>query len=184
MAQFIQQVFSTRAEKRHWLEKSKLDVIEHLCQGNPLLVPYDADSNYEPCLKEGKRAHWATICGFCIVPNSENYSIQISHSDLCKEIPFTDNQSLFHLDVKSENAKTVFSLVKGILSKGKLFVYARQGKSRRIQIWNFDQLCRSNRNLSKVSSKILNDPERVQMVYPQNGDLSKSLANQFILIYK
>ena len=208
MSNFLKQVFSVKVDTRLYLERSKLDVIEHLCHGNCVLVPYDAGPNYEviksftalcanglfqdlliifsskqPCLKEGKRAHWATICGFCVVTDKDPTCIPIDQVN-CKVVEFADNRSVIHVEPQSENAKNIFHFVKGLLAKASLFVYARQGKSRRIQIWSFEQLCKSNRNISKVSSKIIDDPARVQMVYPENGDLTKSLANQFIMIYK
>lgn len=44
------------------LEKYK-SLIEHLYQGYPVLVPYDADRNHTPCLKQGHKAHWAVLTG-------------------------------------------------------------------------------------------------------------------------
>ena len=38
-------------------------LVEHLCQGYPVLAPYDEDRNHEPCLKRGHKAHWAIITG-------------------------------------------------------------------------------------------------------------------------
>ena len=40
-----------------------VQLIKHLCKGYPILVPYDADRNHEPCLKRGQKAHWAVITG-------------------------------------------------------------------------------------------------------------------------
>lgn len=185
MTKFLAQEFSVKAETRQWLEKSRLDVMEHLCTlGNLILVPYDADSNYEPCLKEGKRAHWATLCGFCLVVHHEGASPIPTDQVDCKVANMASNRSLVHIEPKPADSKRIFHFARSYLSRGNLFVYARQGKSKRIQIWNYDQLCKSNRNLCKVSGKILSDPERAQMVYPDNGLLDKSLANQFVMIYK
>ncbi|KAI2806226.1 hypothetical protein BLOT_005237 [Blomia tropicalis] len=183
MAKFIEQEFSVRVQTRQWLEKSKLNVVEHLCLGMPLLVPYDADANYEPCMKEGKRAHWATICGFCLVIPTG----LLSKNDQWRHIPLSNpNHSIIHLEttIGTDLSRDQFKLMKAVLPKSKLYIYARQGKSRRIQIWNYEQLCKSNRNLYRVSNKILNDPERMEMIFPENGDLTQSLANQFIMVYK
>ena len=38
-------------------------LIHHILQGYPVLVPYDADRNNEPCLKNGHKAHWAVVTG-------------------------------------------------------------------------------------------------------------------------
>ena len=40
-----------------------VQILNHLCKGYPVLVPYDADRNHEPCLKKGNKAHWAVITG-------------------------------------------------------------------------------------------------------------------------
>ena len=40
-----------------------LGLLHHLYQGYPVLVPYDADRNHEPCLKKGHKAHWAVVTG-------------------------------------------------------------------------------------------------------------------------
>ena len=40
-----------------------VQLIKHLYRGYPVLVPYDADRNHEPCLKRGHKAHWAVVTG-------------------------------------------------------------------------------------------------------------------------
>lgn len=40
-----------------------VQILDHLCRGYPVLIPYDADRNHEPCLKKGNKAHWAVITG-------------------------------------------------------------------------------------------------------------------------
>lgn len=190
MCKFISDAFSVRAECRQWLECSQLQIIEHLCQGQPLLLPYDADANYEPCLKGGKRAHWAAVTGFVLTlkRDAAKECFDCMDSTCCTVVPLADNlHSLIQIDpekIATGNTGATAQLCQSLLSKSQLYVYARQGKSKRIQIWDFTGLCSSNRNLSQVSDKILDDPERVRMVYPDKGDLTMSLANQFILVYK
>ena len=38
-------------------------VLSNLSEGNPVLVPYDAAKNHEPCVAQGHRAHWAVLTG-------------------------------------------------------------------------------------------------------------------------
>ncbi|CAE1258186.1 unnamed protein product [Acanthosepion pharaonis] len=40
---------------------------ECLLQGYLLLVPYDSDKNYHPCLQNGHKAHWALLTGCFLV---------------------------------------------------------------------------------------------------------------------
>ncbi|KAI6057491.1 UPF0692 protein C19orf54-like protein [Aix galericulata] len=65
MAALAQEVFPCRAELlRGGLGgRNRERVLRHLASGNPLLVPYDEDSNHEPCERRGHRAHWAV--GWC-----------------------------------------------------------------------------------------------------------------------
>ena len=40
-----------------------VQILNHLCRGYPVLIPYDEDRNHEPCLKKGNQSHWAVITG-------------------------------------------------------------------------------------------------------------------------
>lgn len=39
------------------------NVLNHLVKGLPILVPYDADKNHQPCQARGHSAHWAVVTG-------------------------------------------------------------------------------------------------------------------------
>lgn len=39
-------------------------VLSHLAKRSPVLVPYDAAKNHEPCMAQGHRAHWAVLTGW------------------------------------------------------------------------------------------------------------------------
>nr|XP_021194925.2 LOW QUALITY PROTEIN: UPF0692 protein CG33108 [Helicoverpa armigera] len=43
------------------------ETIERLINGAVLLVPYDADCNHSPCLRNGHTAHWALVCGVIVI---------------------------------------------------------------------------------------------------------------------
>ncbi|CAI9735919.1 Hypothetical predicted protein [Octopus vulgaris] len=101
-----------------------LNVIwECLLQGYLILVPYDSDKNYQPCLKRGHKAHWSLLTGCFIV---------LKHS--CK--PFLQNcfeqdldePSLFHTDIDEDHIDPEVrkNLVNNI---EEIFVYTMQGKS-------------------------------------------------------
>ncbi|KOB65690.1 UPF0692 protein [Operophtera brumata] len=47
------------------------ETVESLLEGAVLLVPYDADVNHTPSLKNGHTAHWALICGVILVKKPE-----------------------------------------------------------------------------------------------------------------
>ncbi|KAH9493397.1 hypothetical protein DERF_014148 [Dermatophagoides farinae] len=176
MAKFIREEFSLNAEHRYDLERSMYDVIEHLCNGQPILVPYDSDFNHEPGLRQGNRAHWALLCGFCLVDSSSE-TVNILTKYVEKTVNLETDVLLCPLKSKK------FDNIKHLLSMDRLFVYARQGKSKHLHIWNYRKLCESNQNLRRIKSKILNNNRHKQMIYPLDGRLDQSLCNQFIFIY-
>ncbi|UXI17442.1 SERTA domain-containing protein 2 [Sarcoptes scabiei] len=186
MSNFINKEFLLRSELKSDTERSMLTIVKHLCQGLPILIPYDADANYEPCMKEGSRAHWAILNGFCILSEVEKDVLERNQPpSLIKQTDLDNELQLFEiLDEDHHQWRKIYHYIKRFLTLDKLFVYARQGRSRHLQIWSFKKLMQSNQNLKKVSSKILNDPERSEMIYPQDGRIDKTLANNFILIFR
>ncbi|XP_023231413.1 UPF0692 protein C19orf54 homolog [Centruroides sculpturatus] len=134
-------------------------------KGEMFSESYDADSNHEPCCKKGHTAHWAVITGFCIIIDEnqcESLKLCSKDTDPSHIIHWKNNSFPFNVD---ENTP--------------VFVFARQGKSSRVQIWNFDQLCKSNKNLSEFSVKhIASD-----FILPKNG-IQNELSNHAILLNK
>ncbi|KMZ05432.1 UPF0692 protein CG33108 [Drosophila simulans] len=53
-------------------------VKELLKAGGCLLVPYDADVNHAPCVKNGHRAHWALIVGY-LVDTQDRFYVLARH---------------------------------------------------------------------------------------------------------
>lgn len=45
------------------LVQDRCDLLAALLRGNPVLVPYDADKNHQPCQKRGHKAHWTVLTG-------------------------------------------------------------------------------------------------------------------------
>lgn len=64
MARLASDIYQCKAEvlKGNLFENRHI-LLSHLLQGHPVLVPYDNDKNFEPCLQNGHRAHWAVITG-------------------------------------------------------------------------------------------------------------------------
>ncbi|XP_069631559.1 actin maturation protease [Haliaeetus albicilla] len=76
MAALAQELFPCRAKLLlGGLEGSNRPRIScHLLGGLPLLVPYDEDSNHEPCCHRGHKAHWAVLMGVLLGIRSEALS--------------------------------------------------------------------------------------------------------------
>ncbi|CAN8000468.1 unnamed protein product [Ixodes hexagonus] len=147
-------------------------LIEHLLRGKPILVPYDSDGNFEPCLKGGHTAHWAVIHGFCLVLPAEvvNNAADCSHW----ENDFELGKRLRHIAAGS-TAQTVTTLVE---CSNSIFVYASQGKSRQVGLWDLECLLRSNANLAEATRK---HDDVSEFVLPSGG-LMEGLAGKLLLL--
>ena len=45
-------------------EEQKLELFDSIISNKLVLIAYDCDFNFEPCFKNGLKAHWALIHGF------------------------------------------------------------------------------------------------------------------------
>ncbi|XP_055948278.1 actin maturation protease-like isoform X1 [Argiope bruennichi] len=134
------------------LFQHKSDILKSLANGWPVLIPYDADKNHEPCLNKGHNAHWAVLCGLCFSV-SQNANYLLDGYSATDEIPYLYNLSSSLLIEKLLNFAT------------KVCVYAYQGKSKHLALWNFDSLLLSNNNLYEATNKYNIE----DMVIPNTG---------------
>ncbi|CAD0203735.1 unnamed protein product [Chrysodeixis includens] len=65
---------------------SSPETIKRLINGAVLLVPYDADANHSPCLRNGHTAHWALVCGVIVTGDPvDEYDLgKVNVQVLCK----------------------------------------------------------------------------------------------------
>ncbi|XP_015266102.1 PREDICTED: UPF0692 protein C19orf54 homolog isoform X1 [Gekko japonicus] len=78
VAKLAEEVFPCQAELLSGgLEgQNRERILQHLLAGLPLLIPYDEDSNHEPCLRRGYKAHWAVVSEIVIciaVPQARDW---------------------------------------------------------------------------------------------------------------
>lgn len=134
------------------LSQNSHDILHNICLGYPVLIPYDADKNHEPCLNKGQNAHWAILCGVC-------FSVSKDLSSLLEKFT-TDNE-----------ASHIFNMVSGTETEeilnfaSKIGVFAYQGKSKHLALWDLDALISSNNNLFEVTNKYSLD----DMIIPSCG---------------
>lgn len=155
-----EQMFPVTAVLDKGLRRNVLSVLDHLANGWPIILSYDCDANHAPIVKNGRRAHWAVILGFAFM----------SHNEIADQ---SQMLTRFATPMSSEE-------VRNMLSHSEiddLYLIARQGKSKFMHMWMFDDLCYSNENLLQVCDKL----NGLSHVLPEGG-LSESLADQFILI--
>lgn len=143
----------------NWKEKL-VQLTDHLSQHWPILIPYDADFNHEPCCRRGKSAHWAVLVGF-LLENIDDISGE-SKGILSLERKLTPEEK------EQINERT-------------LYFFAKQGKSPRLMLWNAGKLIESNINLSTPAPKTWDG----NFCLPSKNIercLEESLANQIILL--
>jgi len=116
-------------------------ILDLLNCGKVLLIPYDSDANHQPCLKKGHKAHWAVVYGFIVLTN---------------EIKDAKYENLENLGQNCYRIKDINLIQNGVckqVPRERICLIAKQGKSRRVGIWSFNELAASNANLSEVDPK-------------------------------
>uniref|UniRef100_X2B042 Actin maturation protease n=1 Tax=Capitella teleta TaxID=283909 RepID=X2B042_CAPTE len=119
-------------------------ILNALIKNHVVLIPYDRDCNNEPCLKEGRKAHWAIITGFLAVISSSSDRLPS-----CVTVNAT-NPSLLHpkFPVDAE------AVTRYAMKSEDLRVFANQGKSIRTHLWSMKSLLESNSQLIQLGQEI------------------------------
>ncbi|XP_053202839.1 UPF0692 protein C19orf54 homolog [Panonychus citri] len=156
------------------LSGRKSQFIEHLSSGWPILIPYDSDRNHYPCQANGYHAHWAVILGYCIgmkKPKEMNIDKILSLWEKDSSHP-----NLYHLN-SPDDAYLLRDFFNTLLNNSsQLFLYAKQGKSIKVRLFDFDQLLKSNHNLHSTAPYSTRD-----LLIPEGG-VRAGLSDQAILI--
>ncbi|GFT11263.1 UPF0692 protein C19orf54 homolog [Nephila pilipes] len=134
------------------LSQNSQDILHNVCLGYPVLIPYDADKNHEPCLNKGLNAHWAILCGICFSV-SKDLSSLFKNFTVDNEIPYIFNM------VSGTETEQLLNFA------SKIGVFAYQGKSKHLALWDLDALILSNNNLFEVTNKYSLD----DLIIPSNG---------------
>ncbi|CAM4700256.1 unnamed protein product [Caretta caretta] len=143
MAQLAEEVFQCQTELLSGgLEgENRGRILRHLTAGCPLLLPYDEDSNHEPCRRRGYKAHWAVVSGLLLGLRDGALSPACQEDE---QIP-----GLFRPGPACPPPAPEDVLETYLLSK--------QGKSWRPQLWNYRQAHESNAQLMDFCPKRAGD---------------------------
>ncbi|CAN7943103.1 unnamed protein product [Ixodes pacificus] len=172
MRLLAESVMCCRSELLHCPADHRRRLIEHLLRGKPILVPYDSDGNFEPCLKGGHTAHWAVIHGFCVAIPAEEMD------DVANCCHWEDDVELGRRLRHVRAAPSAQAMAAALADERSVFVYASQGKSRRVGLWDLDCLLRSNGNLAEATRK---HDAASEFVLPSGG-LVEGLAGKLLLL--
>eukprot|EP00062_Callorhinchus_milii_P024343 gi/632984151/ref/XP_007908998.1/ PREDICTED: UPF0692 protein C19orf54 homolog isoform X2 [Callorhinchus milii] len=141
-------------------------IINHLVNGYPVLLPYDEDFNHEPCQRGGHRAHWAAVSGVLLGMERE-----LSKSGYKEDV---DVPGLFHPDTISVEAGYPGDSVI------ETHLLAKQGKSLRYQMWEYQRVLESNAQLREFDPKRATDG--TAYVVPKGGVQSGLCGNVLLLV--
>ncbi|XP_032221172.2 UPF0692 protein C19orf54 homolog [Nematostella vectensis] len=153
---------------------AKEKVLNHLLQGCPILVPYDSGPNHEPCLVNGRKAHWAVIsgflCGFC----DEEYNWE----EFKSFAHVIGNDDMMHLLYSIENPSEVnITLPKNI--QDHIYLLVKQSKSRHTAVWSLNALEKSNCNLFEFGRK---KGESINNFVLPEGGLREGLNGKLVFL--
>jgi len=151
--------------KSHFTSK---DIVAHLSLGYPLLLPYDADKSYAPCVLNGQRPHWAIIRGF-IVRTADTSSLEPQQE---YEV---DEEDEFFLHTKSSSSSPIGNQIE--YNDESLYLICQHGKSKNIALWSFTAVQQSNSNL-KVPNESKKESGRWKI-----PDTLCNLQNHIIFLY-
>ncbi|XP_017280235.1 UPF0692 protein C19orf54 homolog [Kryptolebias marmoratus] len=141
-------------------------IIEHLWSGQPVLIPYDEDSNHEPCQRRGHRAHWAVASGVLLGLDQGSVSWERAQSD--PALPW------LRLPAPDRRRPPCPA------GSREVYILAKQGKSLRYQLWSLDGVARSNRQLEAMDPQRAGDGTRY--VVPDGG-VEAGLAGRAVLLH-
>ncbi|XP_036598846.1 UPF0692 protein C19orf54 homolog isoform X2 [Trichosurus vulpecula] len=166
MARLAQEVFGCQVEllSGGLDEPNRCRVLQHLISGCPLLVPYDEDYNHEPCKKRGHKAHWAVSAGLLLGVPGPTLSPDYEEDSELKGLfyPAPDKPPCLPEDPPEA-----------------IYLLSKQGKSWHYQLWDYEQLCESNLQLTELAP-IRTTDGKVYVVPP--GGLHAGLCGQSLLL--
>lgn len=128
---------------------------------------YDADYNHSPALRNGHAAHWALLVGFALkfLPHET-------------EAP-AGNQDRLRIYETGSRTELSESVTLRSFPASQILVFARQGKSKHIGVWEYENLFKSNQNLNEIGRKITEAPEEYTL-HP----IERTLRSQVVVLQR
>ncbi|XP_070620053.1 actin maturation protease isoform X2 [Erythrolamprus reginae] len=165
MAKLAEEVFPCRTDLLSGgLQGQNQDrILQHLCAGFPVLIPYDEDYNHEPCLRNGYKAHWAVASGALLGLKSD---FQLPSCQEDEDIP-----GLFHA-IHTASAVPMEAIAE-------TYLLSKHGKSCRYQLWSYAQIQESNAQLTDFSPRRAADGK--VYIVPAGG-VQEGLCGQAVLL--
>ena len=151
-------------------QEKDIEFFKEILNSKLILISYDCDYNFEPCRKNGKKAHWALITGFLFPIKTKKDADSL----------FSDNfngQRLLRLN-NDLNEDKFSEIMKNFVLDDETCVICKHGKSKHSAIWSLNRLLESNRQLKYVDEGKCNQNEFVR---PLDGDIQASLSSKALI---
>ena len=149
-------------------KESILNIFKEILNSKLVLISYDCDFNFEPCNKNGNKAHWALITGFLLPIRLKK------DDDLLNSI---SNKELL-INLNNTEINTECQLSEMVNFEDENYVICRHGKSKHSAIWSLSRLLESNRQLKYIDDEKCNQNDFVR---PFDGDISNSLSSKALI---
>lgn len=122
-------------------------IIDHLIQGYPWLVPHDADPNHTPTMKNGEKSHWGVVTGFCVGLNQSSNikGVRRAGSIKVRNLYIVENFKNCTKEFKNK-------ILQIDPRKDPVFLFAKQGRTPGLKIWEWSALADSNEQLNEFDS--------------------------------
>ncbi|RNA10856.1 hypothetical protein BpHYR1_053428 [Brachionus plicatilis] len=138
-------------------------IIDLVLENNLVLIAYDCDLNFEPCFKQGLKAHWALITG-AIIP------IDAAQSTNFVDQNFETNFVYHQTPIEEEKIR----ILNQFSNLDRIHVICRHGKSKYPGVWSMKKLIESNKQLNLIDNKKCDDENFIK---PEHGDLNFKTYN-------
>jgi hypothetical protein len=147
-----------------------MNLLEIILKSKLILVAYDCDFNFEPCNKNGTKAHWALITGF-LIPDYLSLASNTNeeNTQLLSILNHWENLDQTQIDNILKNYSEI---------SHKIHVICKHGKSKHSGVWNLKSLYESNRQLLMVDNEKCKIDEFIR---PFDGNIQRGLASKVLL---
>lgn len=145
-------------------------IAQHLMQGYPWLVPHDADPNHTPTTKNGEKSHWGVVTGFCVGLDysSNTKGVRRSGSSRVRNMYIVDSFKKCSKEFKQR-------LLQVDPTKDPILLFAKQGRTPGLKIWNWSALAESNSQLFDFDSTKFPGDYNIPEGGPREGLNQKSV---------
>lgn len=171
MSNLVQKVLNCQSEVIYGnINDNWKVIIEHLMNGYPWLVPHDADPNHTPAIRNGEKSHWGVVTGFCVGldQNSNMKGVRRAGSSRVRNMYIVDSFSKCSKEFKAK-------ILQIDPTKEPVFLFAKQGRTPGLKIWEWNALAESNSQLFEFDSSKFPGDYNVPKGGPREGLNLKSV---------